>query len=89
MVTAPKAQSKPAIRTSSDGTDPHRGSADKPHPLMRTSEVADLFRVNPTTVIRWAEEGKLSCSRTLGGQRRYLRAEIEALVAADGQDEER
>jgi excisionase family DNA binding protein len=55
-----------------------------PHPLMRTGEVARLFRVDPSTVIRWAQKGKFQCGRTLGGQRRYLRSEIEALAAADG-----
>jgi len=54
------------------------------HPLMRTGEVARLFRVDPSTVIRWAQKGKFQCGRTLGGQRRYLRSEIEALAQADG-----
>jgi len=56
----------------------------RPHPLMRTGEVARLFRVDPSTVIRWAQKGKFQCGRTLGGQRRYLRSEIEALAQADG-----
>lgn len=44
--------------------------------LMLPSEVAALFRVNPKTVTRWAETGRLSSVKTLGGHRRYPRAEI-------------
>ncbi|NUS54614.1 MAG: helix-turn-helix domain-containing protein [Streptomycetaceae bacterium] len=54
------------------------------HPLMRTGEVAFLFKVDPSTVVRWAEQGKFRSTRTLGGQRRYLRAEIEELAAREG-----
>ncbi len=38
--------------------------------LMRT-EVAEIFQVSPSTVTRWAEEGKLPSVKTLGGHRRY------------------
>ena len=62
------------------GGTPSRGV---PHPLMRTGEVAYLFQVDPSTVVRWAQQGKFRSSRTLGGQRRYLRAEIEALAAQE------
>jgi excisionase family DNA binding protein len=43
-------------------------------------EVAALFHVGSKTVARWAAEGKLPSMRTLGGHRRYPRAEIEALA---------
>lgn len=46
--------------------------------LLTPAEVAALFRVNPKTVTRWAAAGRLSSVRTLGGHRRYRRAEIEA-----------
>lgn len=45
--------------------------------LMTPAEVAALFRVCPKTVSRWAHTGKLSCVRTLGGHRRFLRTEVE------------
>lgn len=44
--------------------------------LMLPSAVAALFRVNPKTVTRWAETGRLSSVKTLGGHRRYPRDEI-------------
>lgn len=50
--------------------------------LMLPSEVAELFRVDPKTVSRWAKDGKLSYIRTLGGHRRYLRTEVRTLLAA-------
>jgi excisionase family DNA binding protein len=39
--------------------------------------VAQLFRVNPKTVTRWARAGKLSAVRTLGGHRRFRASEIK------------
>ena len=44
------------------------------------SEVAEVLQVSPKTVTRWAKEGKLSSRRTLGGHRRYARADIESLA---------
>jgi excisionase family DNA binding protein len=46
---------------------------------LRTSEVAGLLHVSEKTVSRWAKDGKLPFTRTLGGHRRYVRADIEAL----------
>ena len=50
--------------------------------LLTPSEVAELFRVNPKTVTRWARSGKISAIRTLGGHRRFRRSEIEAQLHA-------
>jgi excisionase family DNA binding protein len=47
--------------------------------LMTPGEVAAMFRVDPKTVTRWVKAGKLSCVRTLGGHRRFRRAEVEEL----------
>jgi excisionase family DNA binding protein len=47
-----------------------------------TAEVAQLLRVSPKTVSRWAKEGKLPFLRTVGGHRRYPETEIRALLAA-------
>jgi excisionase family DNA binding protein len=44
------------------------------------SKVAEVLQVSPKTVTRWAKEGKLPSRRTLGGHRRYARADIESLV---------
>jgi excisionase family DNA binding protein len=51
-----------------------------PEELLTPSEVAALFRVDPKTVTRWAKAGKLSCVKTLGGHRRYLASEVNALL---------
>ena len=45
--------------------------------LLTPSEVAQMFRVNPKTVTRWARAGKLTAIRTLGGHRRFRASEIE------------
>lgn len=44
--------------------------------LMTPAEVAALFRVDPKTVSRWAEAGKLPSVRTLGGHRRFPADEV-------------
>ena len=50
-------------------------------PLLTPAEVAALFRVDPTTVTRWAQQGKLPSLRTLGGHRRYAAADIHAFLS--------
>ena len=52
--------------------------------LLTPGEVASMFRVDPKTVSRWANDGKLSAYRTLGGHRRYLEDEVRELRAASG-----
>ena len=52
--------------------DPERGD------LLTPSEVAELFRVSPKTVARWAKAGKISAVRTLGGHRRFRGSEVRA-----------
>ena len=48
--------------------------------LLTPAEVAEVFRVDPKTVTRWAKAGKISAIRTLGGHRRYRLAEVRALL---------
>jgi excisionase family DNA binding protein len=48
--------------------------------LLTPREVTALFRVDPKTVTRWADEGRLSSIRTLGGHRRYRASEVHALL---------
>jgi excisionase family DNA binding protein len=48
--------------------------------LLTPSEVAIMFRVDPKTVTRWAKAGKLTSFRTLGGHRRYRKAEVMDLL---------
>ena len=48
--------------------------------LLTPSEVAQMFRVDPKTVTRWAKAGKLTAIKTLGGHRRYRESEVKALL---------
>ena len=48
--------------------------------LLSRAEVAQMFNVSPSTVTRWADEGKLACVRTLGGHRRYRKEGIVRLL---------
>ncbi|HVM11166.1 MAG TPA: helix-turn-helix domain-containing protein [Actinomycetota bacterium] len=56
---------------------------------MKTAEVADMLHVSPKTVTRWAKDGKLPHSRTLGGHRRFpaeaIRRLAEQLVQVDNE----
>src|SRR5215216_8014643 len=51
-----------------------------PDALLTPSEVAEMFRVNPKTVTRWARAGKISAIRTLGGHRRFRESEIRRFL---------
>lgn len=51
-----------------------------PDEFLSRADVAQLFNVSPSTVTRWADAGKLSCIRTLGGHRRYATASVLAQV---------
>jgi excisionase family DNA binding protein len=53
----------------------------KLHSYLTTAEVADILHVSPKTVTRWAREGKLPHSRTLGGHRRYPGEAIRQLAS--------
>jgi excisionase family DNA binding protein len=54
--------------------------------LLTPSEVANLFRVDPKTVTRWAKAGKLTAIKTLGGHRRYKESEVKALLGRNDSD---
>ncbi|RJS45468.1 helix-turn-helix domain-containing protein [Nocardioides cavernaquae] len=56
-------------------------------PLLTPAEVAGLFRVDPKTVTRWAQAGKISSIRTLGGHRRFRESEVKALLEAASEEE--
>ena len=48
--------------------------------LLTPAEVAEMFRVNPKSVTRWARAGKISAVRTLGGHRRFRADEIRRFL---------
>jgi len=46
---------------------------------LTPGQAARMLGVSPRTVSRWADEGRLTHLVTLGGHRRFLREEIEAI----------
>ncbi|MFY0406748.1 BldC family transcriptional regulator [Solicola sp. PLA-1-18] len=48
--------------------------------LLTPAEVAAMFAVDPKTVTRWADAGKLPFVKTLGGHRRFPTDEVLHLV---------
>jgi excisionase family DNA binding protein len=53
---------------------------------MTPAEVAERFNVSTNTVAKWADDGRLPSFRTPGGQRRFHRADIEALLGTKPRD---
>lgn len=45
--------------------------------LLTPGDVAKLFRVDPKTVTRWANKGKLNSIVTPGGHRRFRKSEVD------------
>jgi excisionase family DNA binding protein len=52
--------------------------------LLTISEVAKAFGVTVATVRGWDKAEKLTAVRTPGNQRRFNRADVEALLAPSG-----
>lgn len=51
-----------------------------PEKLLTPGEVAQLFHVDPKTVTRWANAGRIASIKTPGGHRRFRKSEIDALL---------
>jgi excisionase family DNA binding protein len=49
--------------------------------LLTPGEVARLLRVDPKTVTRWANQGRITRVRTPGGHNRFRESEIRELLA--------
>jgi excisionase family DNA binding protein len=60
------------------------GDGDLRGRLLRTREVALLFRVSERAVTDWARRGRIPSVRTPGGHRRYPANEVWALLEGDG-----
>jgi excisionase family DNA binding protein len=50
--------------------------------LLSTGEVADLLKVTPKTVWRWAHYDGLPTVRTVGGHRRYRWTDVKTWIGA-------
>jgi excisionase family DNA binding protein len=48
--------------------------------LMTSGEVAQIFRVDPKTVTRWAAGGKIESVTTPGGHHRYREKDVRAFM---------
>lgn len=57
---------------------------DKNDRLLTPGEVADLFRVDPKTVTRWANKGKIESVTTPGGHKRFWRSVVYKLLDGEG-----
>jgi len=49
--------------------------------LFTTKDVADMLRVDKSTVKRWTDEGKLRCFRTPGGHRKFRAEDLYQFMA--------
>jgi hypothetical protein len=50
-------------------------------PYLRSADLAKLFDVNPSTISLWAKKGIIRPQRTLGGNFRFRRSDVEKLIA--------
>jgi len=51
-------------------------------PLLTSNQVAAIFRVDPKTVTRWAQTGRLRGIRTPGGRHRFRESAVRELFTA-------
>ena len=56
-----------------------RNGNDKPHEIMRLSDVSAWLRIHPSTIYRMANEGNLPAFR-LGASWRFVRADLERWI---------
>ena len=50
-------------------------------PLLSSTAAAKYLNVAPSTVKRWADDGRLRCVKTQGGHRRFAINDLDALTA--------
>ena len=55
--------------------------------LLTTSEVANLFRVHRNTIHSWIKSGQLSPVDVPGRNKRYRKADVEAILAGEAKTE--
>ena len=67
--------------------EPEESDLDETEPfdgLLRPCEVAQLFRVDHSTVTRWGNLGRIRYLTTPQGRRRYYAKDVHALLARRG-----
>lgn len=57
-----------------------------PEALLKPHEIAEAFRVDPKTVTRWSQAGKLEAIKTLGGHRRFRKIDVLRATAEAGRN---
>lgn len=60
--------------------------ADSNDPFLTPGEVADRLGVDSKTIARWARDGKIKASKTIGGHRRYRTSAVDELAQQLGVD---
>jgi excisionase family DNA binding protein len=56
---------------------------------LTRAEVAKLLEVSPSSISRWARQGRLPAIQTIGGRRRYLKETILPLIKELAREEKR
>jgi excisionase family DNA binding protein len=54
--------------------------------LFTTNDVANILRVDKSTIKRWTDEGKLKCFRTPGGHRKFHSEDVYDFMSANNYD---
>jgi excisionase family DNA binding protein len=62
-------------------TDERRNTSESDE-FLSIGEVAKAFGVTVATVRNWDRDGRIVSTRTLGGQRRFKRSDVAALLEA-------
>jgi excisionase family DNA binding protein len=47
-----------------------------------TADIARLLSVDPSTVKRWADSGRLQCYKTVGGHRRFSLSQVKEFITS-------
>ncbi len=64
-------------------------SVDEGDRLMTPAEVADVFRVGPKTVTRWAKSGRLASLLTPGRHHRFRESAVRELLGSGNPPEKK
>lgn len=51
--------------------------------VLTPGDLAKLFRVDPKTVSRWAQSGRVPCFTTPGGHRRFFVRDVRPLLGPE------